>query len=287
MKKGFLFCLVLFVIVMVFATGCTGNQPESTPADSLADSTAIVDSLAKDSINTDTVEVAPIPVAADQLFDDFLFLFASRPAIQLSRIKFPITETTGDKTRQIDRQHWVMERFFTDKDFYTLIFDNQQQMKAANDRHTDSVAVETINLNTGVVRQHLFTHATGKWMLVEIRNKLVSETKNATFLDFYNKFATNPAYRRQSISNPFVFVGPDPNDDFGDRVKTMQMRASQWDNLGFDDLPSGTIYNILYGQRYTESNQKIFVLRGNANDQETELTFRRFGSRWMLVKLNV
>ena len=37
------------------------------------------------------------------------------------------------------------------------------------------------------------------------------------------------------------------------------------------------IYNILYGQKYTESNKKIFVIRGIANGQETELTFVRKG----------
>ena len=45
------------------------------------------------------------------------------------------------------------------------------------------------------------------------------------------------------------------------------------------------IYNILYGQKYTESNKKIFVIRGIANGQETELTFVRKGKHWKLTKL--
>ena len=51
-------------------------------------------------------------------------------------------------------------------------------------------------------------------------------------------------------------------------------------------LPGNMIYNILYGQKYAESTQKIFVMRGIANGLELELTFRKQGGKWMLTKLN-
>ena len=47
------------------------------------------------------------------------------------------------------------------------------------------------------------------------------------------------------------------------------------------------IYNIIYGQKYTESSQKIFVIRGIANGMETQLTFRRVKGKWLLMKLNM
>ena len=43
--------------------------------------------------------------------------------------------------------------------------------------------------------------------------------------------------------------------------------------------------NIIYGQKYVRSDQKIFVIRGIANGLETELTFKRIGGKWKLVKL--
>ena len=52
-------------------------------------------------------------------------------------------------------------------------------------------------------------------------------------------------------------------------------------------LPYDMIYNIIYGQEYTESNQKIFVIRGIANGLETELTFKRLDGMWKLVKLSM
>lgn len=52
-----------------------------------------------------------------------------------------------------------------------------------------------------------------------------------------------------------------------------------------EELPSGLIYNIIYGQKYEHSNQKILLLRGISNGQEMEMTFRREGGEWKLKKL--
>ena len=45
------------------------------------------------------------------------------------------------------------------------------------------------------------------------------------------------------------------------------------------------IYNILYGQQYRKSRQKLFVLRGISNGLEAEMTFKQIDGRWKLVKL--
>ena len=47
------------------------------------------------------------------------------------------------------------------------------------------------------------------------------------------------------------------------------------------------VTNIIYGQKYTESNRKIFVIRGIANGMETSLTFKKIGGKWELIKLNM
>ena len=53
-----------------------------------------------------------------------------------------------------------------------------------------------------------------------------------------------------------------------------------------NNIPKGMIYNILYGQKYTQSSQKILMIRGIANGFQTELTFKKKAGRWMLVKLS-
>jgi hypothetical protein len=50
-------------------------------------------------------------------------------------------------------------------------------------------------------------------------------------------------------------------------------------------LPSKSIYNIIYGQPKQEGKSKIFIMRGIANGQELELRFKKVGNRWLLVKM--
>ena len=52
------------------------------------------------------------------------------------------------------------------------------------------------------------------------------------------------------------------------------------------EMPSKMIYNIIYGQTYTESDHKIFVIRGISNGLEVEMTFERKGGKWLLVELS-
>ncbi len=58
------------------------------------------------------------------------------------------------------------------------------------------------------------------------------------------------------------FTGPDPDDDFS--TMTGDIEPETWPAFA-PQLPHGMIYNIIYGQKYTESSQKIFVIRGIAN----------------------
>ena len=88
----------------------------------------------------------------------------------------------------------------------------------------------------------------------------------------------------RSIHDPLYFVGPDPDNDFSNTSGTLL--PEQWPSFA-PELPHALIYNIIYGQKYTESNQKIFVIRGIANGLETELTFKRLGKTWKLMKLSM
>uniref|UniRef100_UPI003FEF11B0 DUF4348 domain-containing protein n=1 Tax=Prevotella sp. TaxID=59823 RepID=UPI003FEF11B0 len=58
----------------------------------------------------------------------------------------------------------------------------------------------------------------------------------------------------------------------------------QWPSFA-PELPKDMIYNIIYGNSYTESSKKIFVIRGIANGLETELTFQKKSGKWKLTKI--
>ncbi len=275
--------LALLTIVCFSSVGCTGKKPASD-ADTLASDTTVADTQAMDSTEK-LIEETPMPKAADELFDDFVFNFAANRKLQLSRVHFPLPVYRNEKVvKTIDKKHWKMEHFFMRQDYYTLIFDNQKQMKLVKDTTIDHVVVEKVFYHKKTVQQFLFNRINGQWMMTSINYKPMYSNKNASFLKFYGKFATDSTFQAEHLHNPVKFVGPDPDDDFS--TMTGDIEPETWPAFA-PKLPSSMIYNIIYGQKYNESNQKIFVIRGIANGLETELTFKRIGGKWMLTKLNM
>lgn len=275
--------LALLTIVCFSSVGCTGKKPASD-ADTLASDTTVADTQAMDSTEK-LIEETPMPKAADELFDDFVFNFAANRKLQLSRVHFPLPVYRNEKVvKTIDKKHWKMEHFFMRQDYYTLIFDNQKQMNLVKDTTIDHVVVEKVFYHKKTVQQFLFNRINGQWMMTSINYKPMYSNKNASFLKFYGKFATDSTFQAEHLHNPVKFVGPDPDDDFN--TMTGDIEPETWPAFA-PKLPSSMIYNIIYGQKYNESNQKIFVIRGIANGLETELTFKRIGGKWMLTKLNM
>ena len=223
-----------------------------------------------------------MPKAADELFDDFIFNFAANKKLQYKRIHFPLPVQRGGKITYVPKNKWKMEHFFMRQDYYTLIFDNAKQMNVVKDTTISHVVVEKIFLSRNSVKQYNFEREQGKWMLTSICHKNIGENYNSSFLKFYKAFVSDSTFQAKSIDDPLHFTGPDPDDEFTNMSGILA--PEQWPMFA-PELPNGMIYNILYGQKYTESNKKIFVIRGIANGQETELTFVRKGKHWKLTKL--
>ena len=226
-----------------------------------------------------------MPKAADELFDDFFFNFAANRKLQRKRILFPLpVYENGKVVRTIAKDKWKIDNFFMRQDFYTLIFDNVKQMKVVKDTTINHVVVEKIYLTNNSVKQYLFNRIHGEWMLTSLNVHPIRQNSNASFLHFYQRFATDSAFQARSVHDPLHFVGPDPDNDFSNTSGTLL--PEQWPSFA-PELPHALIYNIIYGQKYTESNQKIFVIRGIANGLETELTFKKIGKEWKLMKLSM
>lgn len=226
-----------------------------------------------------------MPKAADELFDDFLFNFAASRKLQMERIHFPLAVYRNDKLKKhIAKRHWKMEHFFMRQDYYTLIFDNRKQMNLMKDTTIDHVVIEKVFYSRKVVQQFLFNRINGQWMMTSINYKPMYQNMNSSFLKFYGSFATDTAFQSRHLHNPVKFTGPDPDDDFS--TMTGEIEPETWPAFA-PQLPHGMIYNIIYGQKYTESSQKIFVIRGIANGMETRLTFKRIKGRWQLMKLEM
>lgn len=285
MKKLSLITVMLAVLTIVCFTsvGCTDKKP-APAVDSTAADTAVADTQAMDSTEK-LIEETPMSKAADELFDDFLFNFAASRKLQKERIHFPLAVYRNDKLKKhIEKRHWKMEHFFMRQDYYTLIFDNRKQMNLMKDTTIDHVVIEKVFYSRKVVQQFLFNRINGQWMMTSINYKPMYQNMNSSFLKFYGSFATDTAFQSRHLHNPVKFTGPDPDDDFS--TMTGEIEPETWPAFA-PQLPHGMIYNIIYGQKYTESSQKIFVIRGIANGMETRLTFKRIGGRWQLMKLEM
>lgn len=256
-----------------------GDANDSTLEDSLIADTTATDST--DEIISDT----PMPKAADELFDDFVFNFAANKKLQLERITFPLpVYTNGKLEKNIEKNQWKMEHFFMRQGYYTLIFDNKAQMEVVKDTTISNVVVEKIFFKIKTVQQFAFERKNGQWMLTSINYKPIYQNKNASFLKFYQKFATDSLFQIESMDEEVKFSAPDPDDDFSTMTGTMM--PEQWSDFKPDLIPSGTIYNIIYGQKYSESNHKVFVVRGIANGLEIEMIFRRRSGKWVLTEFS-
>ena len=283
-KLSFLSVLLAVLTVVCFTSvGCSDKKPaqvhDSTSVDSVVADTQTVDSTEK------LIEETPMPKAADELFDDFVFNFAANRKLQMKRVHFPLPVYHNDKlVKSIGKRAWKMEHFFMHQDYYTLIFDNQKQMNLVKDTAIDHVVVEKVFYAKKKVQQFLFNRINGEWMMTSINYKPMYSNMNASFLKFYGHFATDSAFQAKHLHNPVKFVGPDPDDDFS--TISGDIEPETWPAFA-PQLPHGMIYNIIYGQKYAESNQKIFVIRGIANGMETILTFKRVHGKWMLTKLNM
>jgi len=270
--------IFLLIIVLLSLLACSGDKSGHTDknADTIDSSSEVPDSTEK--VISDT----PMPKAADELFDDFFFNFAANKKLQFKRILFPLPVNNGKDSIMMKKKDWKMNQFFMRQNFYTVIFDNEKQMNYVKDTTINHVIVEKISLIKNNVKQYIFDRINGQWMMTKVNNEAMYQSTNASFLKFYQRFVVDSSFQVRSLNNPVKFIGPDPDDDFS-RLEGM-ITPDTW--FGFcPELPSGVIYNIIYGQTYKESNKKIFVKRGIANGLEIELTFKKVKGKWKLVKL--
>lgn len=262
--------------------GCTDKKPRQdndTATDSVLPDTSAIDSTEA------LIEETPMPKAADELFDDFIFNFAGNRKLQKERTVFPLkVYRNGKLTREISKNKWKMERFFMRQQYYTLIFDNKKQMNLVKDTSVSHVVIEKIFFRKKIVQQFLFNRIDGKFMMTSLNYKPLYTNENADFLKFYDHFSRDSAFQVASMADEVEFTAPDPNNDFAN-INGIMM-PQQWPDFKPALIPRDKIYNIIYGQKYTESRRKLFVIRGISNSLEIEMMFRKKGKRWTLVKFN-
>ena len=277
--RKYLWPMLLCLLLTFSCTGKKAGVETDVPADSVGDSSQVVIEDTLEQLITET----PMPRAADAYFDDFIFNFTANKRLQFERIVFPLRVTEADgKTQMTEKSQWKMEHLFMRQGYYTLLFDDDDQMSHMKDSAVNEAIVEKIMLRKNQVKNYFFHRVRGAWMMYEVRTTPVEENANASFLTFYKRFTTDSVFQVQSINETVEFVGPDPDDDFN--VMEGVITPDTWEAFA-PQLPGKVLYNIVYGKPETKGNKKIFLMRGVSNGLEVELRFKKVGGKWLLMKM--
>lgn len=273
--------LLLGFFLLAFLVSC-GNR--KTKIDPFATLTDMVDSAGKRPADTLHLEVKEEskPMEADELFDDFIFNYASDDALQKQRTLFPLPYYDGDTPLKIEEKSWEHDHLFTNQNYYTLLFDCEDDMDMVGDTTLKSVQVEWIYLNNRMVKKYYFQRRKGMWKLEAINLRSIEAGENEDFVSFYTKFATDSVYQSNHISNPLMFITIDPDDEFSILETTLDL--NQW--YAFRPvLPADKLSNINYGQRNEDnSTTKILKVNGIGNGYSNLFYFRKRGREWELYK---
>ena len=286
--------LMVVLLVAVLLPACGSKSRSSEQMDDLDDMDMPEGSLSDDEeeLTDELLEEEPVPLAAEELFDDFFFLFASNRKLQMERIALTSDSSGGvvgadstvhaadDSTARIA---WQMNHFFMNQDYYTVIFDRPEFMAFGKDTTVSEAVVEHIDFSQESVDQYLFDRQQGLWMLRKVVRQTIDDNPNASFLRFYHRFVTDSAFQRESLADEIEFHGADPDDEFNELDGLIT--PDFWDAFA-PELPQQNIYNIVYDRHQDiVTRQKIFVLRGISNGSELELTFSKEQDAWKLKKL--
>lgn len=267
-------------ILFAFLFSCGNKKANVSPFDAI---TGMVDSAnqAADTVLYTGAEAEP-EGSADELFDDFIFNYASDESLQRQRTVFPLPYKDGETVSGIEEKSWKHDNFFARQNYYTMLFDKESDMEMVGDTALTSVQVEWIFLKTRMVKRYNFQRDKGRWMLRSIDLRRIEKGENEDFIDFYARFATDSLYQSKHITDPLQYITIDPDDEFSILETTLD--RNQW--YAFRPvMPAEQLSNINYGQKNdVHSNTKILKVNGIGNGFSNILYFRKRGGEWEMYK---
>lgn len=269
-------------VIFLFLFSCVNKKRETGTIEAVIDSLDTV-GLTKDTLSIVEPEEVSLPATGNELFEDFIYSFASNPKFQLSRIVFPLPYYEGDVSLKIEKKDWKQDALFVKQNYYTVLLDSENELELNTDNSVSSVQVEWIYMKTHMVKRYYFERINGRWMLEAINFRPMMKNRRTDFVDFFVRFAVDSLYQTQHIKAPLAFVTTDPDDDFSILETTLD--PEQW--FAFKPvLPDDKLSNILYGKETDESDSpyKILQLKGVGNGFLNTLFFYRKNGSWELYK---
>ena len=101
-----------------------------------------------------------MPKRADELFDDFIL---SSPVLKKSgrTCQFPLLSVVRGDTVWLTEEQWKYESLFMDQDYYTVFYNDEEQMDLEKRTDLDKVDVEQIHLEKRWVKTCRFQRLKG------------------------------------------------------------------------------------------------------------------------------
>ena len=258
-------------------------SPSKEPAitDAQEDSLlAVADTLLLDEELADE----PLPTSADEVFDDFLFLFDHSNRFQRHRVRFPLPATEADGERQdIGRRDWQHHSLTLGQDFCTVLWNSHRQMEQSAEMMSEA-SVEHIYLHSRMVESFDFERdsLTGQWMLTALRSIPLDRYALSSFVDFYREFATDSIFQRRHVHDPLRFSMA--SEDSEDDIIQGTIDVDQWFEFA-PEMPQAVLVNINYGQQFTNPNRVVMQMRGFSDSMQNLFVFQRDGGgRWRLME---
>lgn len=270
-------CCISFV-------ACGGKPKNKVPENIYAHDELYTDEFVlKDSLGMD-FSGEPYPMGVDESFDDFVFAYASNKDFQVQRTKFPLPIIEdGKESSFIQKKEWVNDSLFTDRYFYTILFDKEEDMDMVGESELTEARVEWIYLDDYSTKSYNFKRLDKIWLLKSISKDQLEDKKNEDFIKFYNQFASDTIFQVSRLEKPLEYVTTDPEDDF--EILETVIDANSWRSLS-PVLPVKKLVNINYGQpNDAESTSKILAVKGIGNGFSNVYFFKmnKQGS-WKLYK---
>jgi hypothetical protein len=275
----------LFILLLTLVCSCGGGRDKQV--------VDVEELHAQDSIDSaqDTLHLVPEtsepPKAVDELFDDFFYTFAVNPVFQLRRINFPLPCIDGDATKEITRDDWQQYNRFNSQDYFSFIYERDEDTALQKDTAINRVNVEWIYLQDDYVETYTFRRFKSKWILMSVTVSDIDALPNGEFLRFYAHFVSDSAFQAESISEPLKFVLTDEadEDDEGTESDTL-LDISGWMAMRDElPIPHEALVSVDYGQPSQNRQHKTLLMAGMGDGLFMKFQFRREDGNWMLTAI--
>ncbi len=267
--------------VVLALLSCRGNRPVQD-----VEELYIQDSIdsSEDTLHLIVEEPEP-PQAVDELFDDFFFTFVINPNFQTHRINFPLQCNEGDVQREINEEDWAQFNRFSSQDFFSVIYENEDDIDVQKDTAVNRVAVEWIYLQDDYVETYTFRRFKSKWFLMSINISKIDNVPNGAFLKFYADFISDSTFQVASIRQPLRYTLTE-SDEEADEASNSQLTLSDWLSMRDElPIPHESLVNIDYGQPSHSTTHKTLFMEGVSNGLSMKFKFKKEDGDWKLTEI--